>query len=131
MALYRYIYVVLIAIFFCVSGNTTSYANESGRGSVCMPYDVASNRSDPHGTTLLSKILGSVDEGILVRGKVHHSAVSSQGRDRDHFSVAYVVTTRWQISASALYFFFPAARGQVEEFVPIVRLLIFPKHWFW
>ncbi len=131
MAFDRYIYIFLISIFTCITINTKSYAKESGKGSVCTAYSFASNKTHTQGSSLLSKIMGSVEEGILVNSHVHHNAGPSPVRDRDNFPVAFVITSRWQVSTSAMYHFFPAVRGQIGSFIPIARLLIFPKHWFW
>lgn len=131
MAVYRYIYVFLFSIFICVSVSTGSYAKENGKGIVCTAYNFSTGKLHMPGSSLLGKIISSIDEAILVDNHVQHHAGSSQGRDRDNFSAAFIVASRWQVSTAALYFFFPAARGQIEEFIPIARLLIFPKHWFW
>lgn len=54
----------------------------------------------------------------------HHTA---RGNGLSPFLASYILPVRVVAAAAPVM----AAAAAVQDFIPLVRLLLFPKHWFW
>ncbi len=133
MALRRFIYVFILPFLAFTLAATQCGATGNSREEQNAAYTIQRYAGNDHpGQTLINRIIKSFDEGILVSlDHRHHNSAQSQARERDHVPVCVVHQSKWHFSSASSLHFTPAIRDEIDSFIPIVQLLVFPKHWFW
>jgi hypothetical protein len=133
MRLRRFIYVFILPFLAFIVAATDCSATGNSRKKVNAAYTIQRNNTDGRsGENLLNRIIIGFDQGILVSLDHHNSSsVNAHGRDRYNAPVYTIYHSKWHFSSASLESFTLHIRDEIDSFIPLVRLLVFPKHWFW
>ena len=132
MALRRFIYVFILPFLAF-----TSIAIECGAASnsikeLSAAFEAQKRSANSHsGQAQLSRVITITDEGLLVSFDHHHKSSHSQVREKGSASAGIIRQSKWYYSSAFLLPCIAAIRDEIDSFIPLAQLIVFPKHWFW